>query len=103
MATYSTGVTFTFDSTVYGEVADLSWSWGGGYTEGRAVSYRHEAGTVSLTAWAAIATTQWAKAGLLTITGGGMNLTALAVCTEVAAEAQLNGVTRYSATFTLIG
>jgi hypothetical protein len=40
--------------------------------------------------------------GTLTISGGGMALSVDAVCLDVTAEANLNGVTRYSAEFSII-
>lgn len=102
MATDSTGVVFSFNGSTHGNVAALSWSWGGGYSESRSVAFKHEIGTVTISSFDAISTTVWATAGSLVVTGGGVGLTATAVCTDVGAEAQLNGVTRYSATFQLI-
>lgn len=102
MATVSQGISFSFDGSPASEIRNLSWSVGGGYTMARDSAYMPEAGTVRLETLGSISTSLWGTAGTLTITGGGMGLTVDAVCTQVNASANLNGVTVYAAEFAII-
>ena len=102
MATSSQGIAFSFNGSPASEIRGLSWNVGGGYTMGRSVGYLPEAGSVSIQTLGAISTAIWGVLGTLTITGGGMTLSVTAVCTNVSASATLNGVTVYSAEFSLI-
>jgi hypothetical protein len=65
-------------------------------------AYMAEAGSVTLESLGGISTSIWGTIGTLTITGGGMGLTVTAVCTQVNASANLNGVTVYAAEFAII-
>lgn len=65
-------------------------------------AYMAEAGSVTLESLGGISTNLWGTAGSLVITGGGMALTVDAVCTQVSASANLNGVTVYAAEFAII-
>jgi hypothetical protein len=102
VATFSTGITVTFNSVTAGEVTGLSWTWGGGLPKGRSVVWTDDAGTVSVQALGDVSTAPYGTTGTLTITGGGMDLTCNACCTSVGAAAELNGVTRYSTEFKII-
>ena len=102
MATTSQGITFSFAGSSATEIRGLSWSVGGGYSTGRNAAYLPEAGTVSLQSLGGINTSVWGVRGTLIITGGGMSLSVTAVCTDVQASATLNGVTVYSAEFTIL-
>lgn len=102
MATTSQGITFSFAGSSATEIRGLSWSVGGGYSTGRNAAYLPEAGSVSLQTLGGISTSIWGTLGTLTISGGGMSLSVDAVCTEVTASATLNGVTVYTAEFTIL-
>lgn len=102
MATVSQGISFSFDGSPASEIRNLSWSVGGGYTMARDSAYMAEAGSVTLESLGGISTSIWGTIGTLTITGGGMGLTVTAVCTQVNASANLNGVTVYAAEFAII-
>lgn len=102
MATVSQGISFSFDGSPASEIRNLSWSVGGGYTMARDSAYMAEAGSVTLESLGGISTSIWGTIGTLTITGGGMGLTVTAVCTQVNASANLNGVTVYAAEFEII-
>ena len=102
MATFSTGISVTFNGIVAAEVVGLSWSWGGGLPKGRGAVWTDDAGSVSLETIGGASTGIYGTVGTLTITGGGMNLTCTACCTSVGAAAELNGVTRYAFEFKII-
>jgi hypothetical protein len=102
MATTSQGIGFSFNGSPASEIRDLSWSYGGGYTVGRDAAYLPEAGSVSIQTLGAISYSIWGTRGTLLITGGGMALSVTAVCTDMGVQAQLNGVTVYSAEFTIL-
>lgn len=102
MASYSTGIVFTFGSSTATEVVGLSWTWGGGLPKGRSVVWTDDAGSVTIETLSATSTGLYGTRGTLTISGGGMGLTCTACCTSVSAAAELNGVTRYATTFTII-
>jgi len=102
VATVSQGISFSFDGSPASEIRSLSWSVGGGYTMARDSAYMPEAGSVTLETLGSISTSLWGTAGSLVITGGGMALTVDAVCTQVNASANLNGVTVYAAEFAII-
>lgn len=102
MATVSQGISFSFNGSPATEVTGLSWTVGGGYTSARDSAYLAESGSVSLECLGGISTSIWGTTGTLTISGGGMALSVDAVCLDVTAEANLNGVTRYSAEFSII-
>ena len=102
MATLSQGITFSFNGSPASEIRNLSWSVGGGYTTARDFAYMPEAGSVTLETLGNISTSLWGTAGSLVISGGGMALTVDAVCTQVNASANLNGVTVYAAEFAII-
>ena len=82
MATYSTGISATWGSVTFTEIAGLSWTYGG-ENVGRSANFTPNPGSV-------------------TVAGGGMNLTQAAVLESVSAAAEVNGVTRYTAEFTLL-
>lgn len=102
MATYSTGIAVSFAGGPATEVFDLSWDWGGNLPIGRGVVYTPNVGTVTFSCFGSVSTSAYGTRGTVTITGGGMNLTATAVCTGVSAVAELNGVTRYTVTLQLL-
>ena len=104
MATYSTGVSVTWDGVAFAEVTALTWSYGGGPAKGRDTPWSDEVGTVTVESLGA-ANTSSANYGLrkqLVISGGGQSLTANAVWESLAVANELNGVTRYTVTLKLL-
>lgn len=101
MATYSHGVSVSFGGAAFSEVTGLGWNYGGGMPQGRGVVWVAEAGDVTVESLGGLPVAYGAY-GTLSIAGGGMNLTVNAVCTGQAAAAEVNGVTRYSTSFTIL-
>lgn len=102
MATASTGISVAFNGAAFQEVVGLSWNRGGGMPQSRGGTWTPESGDVSIEMLGGVSPASHGARGTLTITGGGMGLTATAVCTGCGATAEVNGVTRFSATFTII-
>lgn len=102
MATYSTGVTATFASSALAEVTALSWNWGGKQSLGRAVTFVPVVGQVQFELIGGAATAKYGVRGSLSITGGGVNLTCTAVCTDVGVTAEVNGLARYTYSFDIL-
>lgn len=103
MATYSTGITVTWDGTAFTEVQELSWS-SGGARQGRDVAWSPDQGTVSVTCLGTqnVARSNFGTRALLVITGGGAGLTSYAAWESVAVAPERNGVTRYTVTLKLL-
>ena len=99
MATYSTNITVTFNGTLASEVVGLSWNYGGGLPRGRSAVWTDDLGEVTVDLLSPVSTNSYGVRASLVIAGGGMNLTCMAICTAVGASAEINGVTKYSATF----
>jgi hypothetical protein len=104
VASYSTGITVTWDGTAFSEVTDLTWSYGGGLPKGRSIVWTDELGSVAVTCLSTpnVSTAQYGKRATLTIAGGGASLTTLAVYEGFSVTPELNGVTRYSVTFKIL-
>lgn len=104
MATHSTGITATFGGTTFGEVTDLSWTYGGALPKGRSAIWTDDVGSVTLTCLgsAGVTTASYGLRGDLVISGGGSNLTCKAVYVGLSVSPELNGVTRYTVTFTIL-
>lgn len=104
MATYSTGITASFNGTAFGEVAELTWSYGGGPAKGRDTAWTDDLGSVSVTCLGAanISTSSYGVRGDLVISGGGANLTTKAVYEGLSVAPELNGVTRYTVTLKIL-
>jgi hypothetical protein len=103
VATYSTGVTATFPGATLTEIVDLSFNFGGGMPDGRGTAFKAVQGSVQISTLGGATSSVYGTRGSLVIAGGGLALTVTAVCTDVAAVAELNGVTRYSYTFDILG
>lgn len=103
MATYSTGITASWNGTPFTEVQQLSWSYGGA-RQGRDSNWSAEQGSVSLTCLgtANTATSNRGDRYQLVITGGGADISSYAVWETVSVAPELNGVTRYTVTFRLL-
>ena len=109
MATYSTGLSASWDGTDFTEVFDLSVQLASGDRKDRAsvassTGWTDEAGTVSVSAYGVsnMDSFQFGARKPLVLSGGGVSLTVNAVCTGVSATPQLNGVTRYTFTAKLL-
>ena len=104
MATYSTGISVTFDGVAFTEVQSLAWSYGGSLPRGRANNFTDSPGEVSITCLGTANTgvANYGKRDDLAISGGGANLTCKAVYKGVAVAPQLNGVTQYTVTFQIL-
>lgn len=104
MATYSTGITATFNSVQFAEVTDLTWSYGGGLPKGRSSLWTDEVGSVSIQFLGAAnaSTSNYGTRADLVISGGGANLTCKALYESLSVTPELNGVTRYTVTFKLL-
>ncbi len=104
MATYSTGITATFDGTAFAEVSDLTWQYGGGLPKGRSTTWTDEVGTVSISCMGAanISTAKYGTRADLVLAGGGVALTHKAVYESLSVTPELNGVTRFTVTFRLL-
>jgi len=101
VATYSTGVGVSFAGT-FSEVRSVSWTWGAGLTQGYNALFVPEVGSVTIECLGGVSTALYGQRDTLTITGGGVNLTCVAVCTAVSAASELNGVTSYIVEFTIL-
>lgn len=104
MASYSTGVSVTWDGTPFGEAYDVSYTYGGGMPKGRSSEWTDELGTVSLSCYgtANISTAQYGLRKQLQISGGGSSLTAYAVLESIGVQHAVNDVTRFTVTFKLL-
>ncbi len=104
MATPSTGITVTFGSITFAEVTGLSWTYGGSLPKARSSTWTDDVGSVTVQTLGAagMSTGNYGQRNDLTITGGGSTLTHKAVFQGLSVAPELNGVTRYSATFKLL-
>lgn len=104
MATYATGISATWNGTTFGEVTDLSWTFGGSPAKGRSVIWTDECGSATITCLggAGISSANYGVRGDLTINGPGAILTCKAVYEGVSVAYELNGVHRYTVTLKLL-
>ena len=103
MATYSTGITVTWNGTPFVEVQELSWS-SGGARAGRDTTWSPDQGTVAVTCLgtANVSRTNFGTRAELVISGGGADLSSYAAWETVAVAPERNGVTRYTVTLKLL-
>jgi hypothetical protein len=103
VASYSAGIEATWGGVAFGEVYDLSFSYGGGTPKGRDSIWSDELGSVTLSCYgsANISTSEWGQRKELSISGGGASLTNYAICESIAVQYGLNDVTRFTVTFKL--
>lgn len=104
MATYSAGITATWGGVAFAEITDLSWTWGGAAPKGRSVIWTDEVGSVSITTLnlTNMTTAEYGERKQLLLGGGGQLLEAYAVFEGLTVAPELNGVTKYTATFKLL-
>lgn len=104
MATYSTGITASWGGSAFAEIVDLSWSYGGGPSKGRSVVWTDDVGSVSISTLAGtnMSSAEYGQRKALVLSGGGQSLTLNAVYESLSVATELNGVTRFTATFRLL-
>lgn len=104
MAVYSVGISVQFSGRVISEVTGLSWSGPAGLSQGRNSFWTPDAGTCEVTFIEpnAIPASLWGQSGRLVITGGGMDLSVVAVCGQLVKNATLNGITSCSLSFQIL-
>lgn len=103
MATYSTGITATFPGATLTEIVALNVDYGGGPPIGRGTAFNPVLGAVQFETLGSASAAVYGTRGSLVISGGGVSLTVTALCTSVGVVAEVNGVTRYSYTFDILG
>jgi hypothetical protein len=102
VAVYSQGATVTFAGVTATQVVSVSVDVGGSLPKSRGGSWTDELGTVTVEMIGG-QPYGYGVYGTLTLSGGGLSLTQQAVCVSNSQSAQVNDVTKYSATFQLIG
>lgn len=102
MATISQGAAVSFNGHTFTEVYDLKYDYGGGVPTARQYLWKSEMGTVSFSSFGFISSSNWGVRAIVSISSGGLNFTNMAVCTSVSGTAEVNGVTKYSASFKLL-
>ena len=103
MATFSTGISAAFGGASLTEITGLSWNYGGGLPTGRGIVFQPVPGQITIETIGSASTSLYGIRDTMTITGGGVNLTCTAVCTDLAVTAEVNGIARYSYTFDILG
>jgi hypothetical protein len=103
VATYSTGITATWNGVAFTEVTNLAWG-SGGSRQGRSVAWSSEQGSVAITCLGTqnVSRVNFGTRAVLSISGGGSDLTSYAVWESVAVAPEVNGVTRYTVTLKLL-
>lgn len=103
MATYSQGISATWNAITFSEITDLSWNYGGTNVSRGSGFYANTLGSVSVTALGVTPTKDdVGTRASLAITGGGVALTVNAVLKQVGAAAELNGVSRFNFEFDIV-
>jgi len=103
MATYSTGISVTWNGTPFTEVQELSWNYGGSRT-GRDTAWSAEQGSVSVTCLSTVNAniSNFGTRAQLVISGGGAGFSTYAIWESVAVAPERNGVTRYTVSFRIV-
>jgi hypothetical protein len=103
VATYSTGITVTWNSVTFTEVFGLSWGYGGAREDrgsGTAAGWTSDPGQITFSCFGAtgVTTSNFGKRGSVAITGGGATYNGYAIFESLDVATELNGVTRYTVT-----
>jgi hypothetical protein len=103
VATYSTGITVTWDGTDFDEVQELSWSYGGG-RQGRDTEWTGDQGSVTVTCLGGTNTniSNYGLRRLFEIAGGGAPFSTYAMWESVNVSYERNGVTRFAVTLKIL-
>lgn len=104
MAIYSAGIAVSWGGSVFSEVTSATHTYGGTRRGRNAVAFG-DAGTatVEMLNGGMASTSLCGLIGFLVISGGGINLTCPAIYESCGATPEVNGVTRYTVTFKLVG
>ena len=102
MANYSTGIAVSFGGSQASEVTSIAWLFGGSMPIGRGSAYTNDFGNCTVEMLSGVSTALYGVRGVLQITGGGADLSVMAVCIGVGTSAEINGVTRYTAQFSFV-
>lgn len=104
MATACAGVTATWNSLAFGEVASIRVIGGGQLPLGRSTNWTNEAGTVEIACFATanISSANYGRMATLDISGGGMTFTHKAILQRFELTGTVNDVARYAATLRLV-
>lgn len=105
MATYSTGMAATWGGSAFTEVYEIGIPLYGGMRKDRAFNmasqgWTDDIGDVSIAAYGThnMQVAEYGTRKQLVISGGGLSLTVMAMCTGVSGTPELGGVTRYTFT-----
>jgi hypothetical protein len=103
VASYSQGVSVTWNGVAFQEVTGLTWNYGG-ESRGRSVPWTPDAGSVSVECLGGnnTGTSNFGVRADVVISGGGQSLTNKAVWESVSVASEVNGVTRYTVTLKLL-
>lgn len=104
MAYYSAGISVTWEGSAFSQVTAASHSFGG-TRKGRSAAWFGDAGsaTVEMLDPGMSSNTFCGTTGTLVINGGGISLTCPAIYESCGATPEVNGVTRYTVNFKLLG
>lgn len=92
-----------FEGTEITGIRSLDSSWASGYSKGRDAWWTDDSGEVSITYLGDGPTSfLWNTRGQLVINGGGMNLSAQAVCGQVSASASANDIVTKKVQFKIL-
>lgn len=100
MATYSAGVTATWNGVNFGEVSSLKVTHGNALPLARNSTWTLDLGTIEMSCFhtANISTANYGVRSLVTIAGGGFAYSAAAVLERLTLEGKINDVARYGVT-----
>ena len=103
MAAPSTGIVAIFNGVAALEVTELQWTFGGSMPQGRNTKWVPNFGTATIgTIGSNVNTALQGVRAPLVVTGGGCDLSTMAVCTGITISAELNGITRYTVSFEFV-
>lgn len=104
MATYSAGIAVTWEGSSFSQVTAATHSLGGA-RKGRSAVWFGDAGSATVEALdsSMVSASYAGTTGTLVIIGGGINLTCPAIYESCGATPEVNGVTRYTVNFKLLG
>ena len=103
MATYSTGMSATWNGVAFTEVFAISLNTGGARQGRSSVWPQGEAGSLTISAYgtANMTTASVGERKAVAVTGGGISFSGFGIMESVTADPELNGVTRFTASITL--
>ena len=103
MAQYSTGIAVNFNGVAALEPTNVSWQFCGSMPIGRDNSWTPDCGGCTVEMIGSNASTAlYGVRGPLLVTGGGADLSVMAVCIGVSVATEVNGITRYTVAFQFV-